>query len=35
MKLSPAMENMTSLQNPSHMFGYIKLKKYKEQTIHN
>lgn len=35
MKLSPVMENTTSLKDPSHMFGYIKPKKYKEQRIHN
>lgn len=34
-EISPTMENMTSLQDPSRMFRYIKPKKYKEQTIHN
>lgn len=34
-EISPTMENMTYLQDPSHMFRCIKPKKYKEQTIHN
>lgn len=34
-EISSTMENMTSLQDPSHMFRYIKPKKYKEQAICN
>ena len=34
-EISPRKETMASLQNSSHIFGYVKLKKYKEQTIQN